>query len=450
MKRICVLAALAALVAMTAGAAGTAAVKITGVSTPVTLKDLVGTDTLVTVVLKESGAKDSNLKVVEALPTSINVQTQKGDIVPYLLDMVDEIQVQGGQVAEKRFKAEDMQMLRPEQQRVVERAVKRAEEIFGAANDDQDLKMQAAVLLALNKNRDATKYLKQLAETNDLTMQLTASKALYLVGEPVSESLLRQGLESGNRKARALAATLAGLNKYTTGIPLLAPLFEDRAVELSAPAARALARLGDRQIIPRLTAMLDESNEKKGQAAVFSLVRLGGDDILQQMKSKLGETEGMIKFRVVSVLYEMKDPCGLDEVRKIFKDYPTLAPEAALILTKNGDWEATQFLRSRLTRREDPTDANLVYRAQTAAALLINGDPSTLAVFQEILRSDSAKAKQKVFELFTDIGNAKLIPILQPSIENVDKRMALDACEAVVSLALSAFRTRILEMRIEE
>ena len=447
MKRMCVLTAVAVLAALIAGAAD---VKITGTSAPATLKDLVGTDTLVTVVLKESGAKDSNLKVVELLPNAVNVQTQKGDIVPYLLEMVDEIQVQGGQIEARRFKAEEIHALRPEQQRVVERAMSRAAEIFGTTNDDQDLKMDAAVLMALNKDRDATKYLKQLAETNDITLQLTASKALYLIGEPVSESLLRQGLESGNRKARSLAAMMSGLNKYSAGIQLLTPIFEDRAVELSAPAARALARMGDREIVPRLLAMLEEPNEKKGQAAVFSLVRLGGEDIIRDMKEKLGETEGMIKYRVVSVLYQLKEPSAIEEVRKIFKDFPTLAPEAALVLTKNGDWEATQFLRSRLSRREDPTDANLIFRAQTAAALLINGDPSTLAVFQEILRSSSTKAKQKVFDLFTDIGNVRLIPILQPSIENVDKRMSLGACEAVATLSLPAFRARIQDMRVEE
>jgi HEAT repeat protein len=310
--------------------------------------------------------------------------------------------------------------------------------------------MDAAVLMALNKDREATKYLKQLAETNDINLQLTASMALYLVGEPVSETLLRQGLESGNRKARALAAALSGLTNYTAGIPLLKPLFDDRAVELSAPAACALARLGCREIIPRLLAMIDEPNELKGDAAVFSLAKLGGDDVLDKLKSRLGETEGIVKYRILKVLYRLKDPTALDEIRKIFKDLPTMAPKAAIILAKEGDWEATQFLRNRLVRREDPTDANLIYRAQTAAALLMSGDPSTLAVFQEILRSSSVAAKQKVFVLFTYIGNVRLIPILQPNIENVDKRMSLDACEAAATLALPAFRARILDIRSEE
>ncbi len=221
-------------------------------------------------------------------------------------------------------------------------------------------------------------------------------------------------------------------------------------MELSAPAARALARLGDREIIPRLAAMLEEPNEAKGEAAVFALSHLGGDDIALDMNAKLGETEGIVRYRALRVLYRMKAPGVMDQIRKVFKDYPTLAPMAALVLTKEGDWEATQFLRTRLTRREDPTDANLIYRAQAAAALLQNGDPSTLAVFQEILRSNSLKAKQKVFELFTDIGSVRLIPILQPSIENVDKHISLDACEAVATLAMPTFRTRIQEMRTEE
>ena len=447
MKKIFMVAAAAMLATWSAMAAD---VKITGTASPTTLKDLVGTDTMVTVVLKESGAKDSNLKVVEVLPNSINVQTEKGEIVPYLLEMLEEIQVQGGQVEGKRFKAEDIQVLRPEQQRVVERAMSRAAEIFAGASDDQELKMQAAVLMALNKDAEATKYLKQLAETNDIAVQLTASRALYLVGEPVSETLLRQGLESGNRQARALAASLAGLNNYTAGIPLLGPLFNDRAVELSAPAARALARLGDRACVPRLMAMLEESNEVKGEAAVFALSRLGGDDIMQDMKAQLGDTEGIIRYRALRVLYRMKAPGVNELISKVFKDYPTLAPRAALVLARDGDWEATQFLRSRLTRREDPTDANLMYRAEAAAALLVNGDPSTLAVFQEILRSNSTKAKQKVFEMFTDIGSVRLIPILQPSIENVDKHMSLDACQTVATLALPAFRARVMEMRSEQ
>ena len=265
-----------AVLVLAAGLAWAAEVKITGADRPVTLRELAGTDTLVTVVLKDSGAKDANLKVVSATDTTLTVLTQKQGEIPYLLDTVEEVQVQGGKVEGSRFNPEEVQMLRAEQQRVVDRAFSRAREIYGESSDDQEMKMDAAVLLALSNDGDATNYLKQLVESNDLQTQLEASRGLYLIGESFSESLVRQGLESGNRDARALSASLTGVGGFTDLIPLLKPMFADRAIELSTPAARALARMGQREIISRLVSMVQEPSDVKGEAAVFALARLGG------------------------------------------------------------------------------------------------------------------------------------------------------------------------------
>ena len=172
-----------AVLVLAAGLAWAAEVKITGADRPVTLRELAGTDTLVTVVLKDSGAKDANLKVVSATDTTLTVLTQKQGEIPYLLDTVEEVQVQGGKVEGSRFNPEEVQMLRAEQQRVVDRAFSRAREIYGESSDDQEMKMDAAVLLALSNDGDATNYLKQLVESNDLQTQLEASRGLYLIGE---------------------------------------------------------------------------------------------------------------------------------------------------------------------------------------------------------------------------------------------------------------------------
>ncbi|HPA42343.1 MAG TPA: hypothetical protein PKV69_10040, partial [Candidatus Hydrogenedentes bacterium] len=104
---------------------------------------------------------------------------------------------------------------------------------------------------------------------------------------------------------------------------------------------------------------------------------------------------------------------------------------------------------ARLARREDPTDNNLIYRAEIAAALLASGDPTALTVFQDLLRSESMPAKMRVFELVVELGSARIIPLLQPSIENVDKELSHAACQASIALALPAYRARLLEMREE-
>ncbi|HNY85068.1 MAG TPA: hypothetical protein P5069_09415 [Candidatus Hydrogenedentes bacterium] len=438
-----------AVLVLAAGLAWAAEVKITGADRPVTLRELAGTDTLVTVVLKDSGAKDANLKVVSATDTTLTVLTQKQGEIPYLLDTVEEVQVQGGKVEGSRFNPEEVQMLRAEQQRVVDRAFSRAREIYGESSDDQEMKMDAAVLLALSNDGDATNYLKQLVESNDLQTQLEASRGLYLIGESFSESLVRQGLESGNRDARALSASLTGVGGFTDLIPLLKPMFADRAIELSTPAARALARMGQREIISRLVSMVQEPSDVKGEAAVFALARLGGDDVRQEMLNLLSQTEGKVRLRVVMVLHALNDPTKTEELKRIFSDYPTLSPKIALVLAREGDWDATQFLRARLARREDPTDNNLIYRAEIAAALLASGDPTALTVFQDLLRSESMPAKMRVFELVVELGSARIIPLLQPSIENVDKELSHAACQASIALALPAYRARLLEMREE-
>lgn len=427
----------------------TADIPITGSEKPVTLNDLLGTSTLITVVLKDSQARDTNLTLSEVCPDRIIVMTSKGEPIPYLADSIERIEIQGGEIMPRRAVQMDIQLLRPEHQRVVERAWARIRDIFENTNDDQHLKILAATLLTLSNEGKAHDYLRKLAEANDLEVQLTAAGCLFLVGDAVSEALIRQGLDSGNRRARIKAAGLAGLTGYKDVIPVLQNMFKDRAVELSTPAGRALARLQDRSAIPRLMEMIFELHAEKGETAVFGLTRLADSGVIQEIKDKIVETEGMVRFRLVRVLYNLDDPEGITELRSIFKRYPTLAPEVALLLAQKEDWEATQFLRSRLARREDPTQENQIYRSRNAQALLQGGDPSALAVFQELLRSDNEEVTKQVFKSAVEVGQPRFLTLLQPAIENVDKKFALNAATAVIALALPDFRNRLLAYREE-
>ena len=440
---------LAVLTACVAASAGAPNIPITGTNAPASLQDLVGTPTMVTVVLKGSGARDPNLKLSEIRDDRLIMTASNGDVIPYMADSIEQIEVQGGVVEQRRLPQIDAQMLRPEHQRVVDRAWTRVREIYDESADNQGLKIQAAMLLSLSNDADAHNYLRQLAESNDIETQLTASAALYLIGDAVSEGLIRQGLDSGNRNARVMAASLAGLANYQDAVTLLKVMFRDRAVQLSAPAARALARLGVRDIVPELFNMIFELHEDKGEAAKFALTKLADPGVVEQLKFRLLEAEGVSRFRLVTILFNIGDPVGLEELKDIYKNYPTLTPEVALLLATHGDWEATQYLRNRLARREDLTEANLSYRARNAQALLKGGDPSAMAVFQELLRSEDPVITNLVFKLMTELGEARMITLLQPSIENVDKEFAINACKAVISLALPEFRERLLKYREE-
>jgi len=438
-----------ALVAVLAGSAGAQGVRVVGAE-GVTLEDIAGTPTLVTVVIKSDAAKapeDPNLRVVNIQANLFNVLTSGGDIIPYRFEDVQEVRIQGGKVERVSPAKNTARALRGEEKAIVDRAWSRSAEIFGAANDNQELKVRAALLQVLHDDEAAFEYLQRLAESNDLQTQLDTSFALYLAGKEVSPSLLRQGLESGNREARALACSLAGLIGYRDAVPVLNTMLQDRSASYAAPAARALARLGNREIIPKLLGMIAENNEEKGMAAVFALTRLGGEDVIEQMKIRLRDADGLDRYRMILVLDSLGDPLGRKLLKGVFNEIPTLAPEAALILAKEDDYDAAQFLRSRLERREDPRIHNLIYRARNAASLYAGGNRQALAVFQELLRSDNDDVKQVVFQLVSELADSKLLSILQPSIESVETGIALGACSAAISLGLPEFRERLLESR---
>jgi HEAT repeat protein len=415
-----------------------------------TLSEIAGTESLVTIKFKDSGARDTNLKVLEAHADRIIVLTGRDEIIPYLMEAIESIELQSASV-EKRYTMDiEGHVLRAEHQRVVDRAWTRIREIYNGADDDQSLKIHAAVCLSLINDEEAHNYLRQLAESNDIITQLEAAGALYVAGGEVPDVLLQQGLESGNRNARAMAASLAGLKNFERGMEFLYDLFQDRAVQLSCPATRALARLGQKQIVPRVMEMLVELHEDKGNAAIFALTKLADESVVDQLKTKLLEADGIIKYRIVRILYNLGDPQGKEELKNIFETLPTLTPEVALLLAKEKDWDAAQYLRGRLERREDPTVPNLKYRASNAQALLRSGDTSAMAVFQELLRKqDMEEVYKHVFVLMTELDEPRLITLLQPGVETIDREFAFGACQTVIALANPQFRDRLRLYREE-
>ena len=413
-----------------------------------TIYDVAGTSTLVTVKLKEADALDSNLRILEVHDEGsyFSVLSEDNERSAFLFSAVKEIVVQGGKVKTKKVLLDQSRMLRPEEQKVVKRAYSRARELYNAANKKQRIKMRAAMLLAVNRDEEARDYLEQLAASNDLRTALQATLYLYMVGDVTpNKKLLTDGLNSGNRRARAEAATLSGLFKDDTNEGILSRMIQDRSADLAAPAARALAMLDNRDCIPTLLRMVTELNPDKGDAAVFALSTLGGEDIAQQMKVKYSGAIGETRFRIAHVLYNIGDPMGRELLQNEFLQVPTLAPQAALILAKEGDWDAMRLLRDRLNRRFDPLEKILKSRADAAVAVIAGGDNAPIAVLQDLLRSEKAIVRTYTCWKIVQLGNKQLLPITQPCIESSEDPVAMWACMTAVGLAdPDGFRDRLL------
>ncbi len=432
---------------LTAALAAAGSVAVTGAPNA-SLEALAGSPTLVTVVLKDSGAEDPNLRVVGVEKNYFTVLTTKGDRIPYLYELVSEVRVQGGTIEKAKSDFSNTRALRPEDQQILSDAWNRAGEIFNISNDDQERKTRAAILMALGGNADAKAYLQQLSETNDLKVAVSSSVALYLVGMDVQEKVVKEGLRSGNRGIRGQAATLAGLTNYLDAVPQLIKMSQDRVADYGPAAVLALARMDQKSVLPNLLGMVRENNKTRALAASQAIQMLGGEDIPEQLEYIINESTGMERFHAILALHAVAPAAATPLLQQMLKEVPTLAHEAALVLAEQGEWEGTQLLRSRLDRREDPTDENLIFKARMATSLFLGGDPAALAIYQELLRHDSTAPKIEAFQRMIQIGDRRSFPMIQSSILSTNNEVALGACNVAAALADSAYRERLLAVRL--
>lgn len=413
------------------------------------LNDLAGTETLVTVVIKGSGATDQNLTIERIEGGVMTVVSQTGNRSYYKLDDVQEVRVQGEVVKLRQNEALLDRALTKNQQDVVTRAIERAAEIFAASSENQPLRMLAAEVLAAAgapEARDAAvEYLKGLAAGNDMRTALDAAFHLYFAGvDRDCTDLVQRGLASGDRRVKETAAKLAGVLGISAVRPELHKMAQDRAANISAPAALALGLLGDHSAIPTLLTMITDQNQEKGEAAVFALTRLGGGDVIEQMKLKLPKAEGYARFRIIRVLFALGDPMGAKLLREEVLEVPSLQYEAALLLAEKGDLKALNLLRQRLGESYDPIEGVLIQRAEAVAALIRAGDRSQAGMFQELLSSDISEVKKRVLRLLSSLDLRTLLPVTLPAIQGSDATISALACRAAVAMANRNYRERLV------
>lgn len=436
-----------ALLVLACGTLSVGAVEIRGGDGKVSLSNITGTPTLVTVVLK-AGAKDPNLQVVDVVGETIGFSSEKGERISYQSGDIDYIAIQGSVVARPAVVVTSNVALRPEDQRIVDQSTTRVAELFQNSKDNQELRIRAGAFMASDGNKEAQQYLVSLVESNNLQTRIDAARGVYLAGQPLTGTVIKDGIESNNRNIRAAAAVLAGLFKDETPTPELMTMLNDRSAQFSAPAGVALARLGNREIIPQLFSMLGSNSDEKNKAGVEALIILGGTDVIDTAKYRLGETDGLERFRLIYILNKLGDEEGHKQLVRVFNEELTIKPEAALILAADKYWDATQYLQDRLKRREDATPENLAYRTRNAAAIMAGGDPSAVYVFQELLRSEDNTAKTRVLRLIGESGDRSLLKLLSSSISNVDPTTSMEACEAAMAVANPGFRQRVKDLRV--
>ncbi len=436
------------LVLMAVAVAGTAVAQVP-VKGADNLGSIVGTPTLITVVLKARDAEDHNLQIIAVQEEFITVVSESGQRCHYRFADVKEIRVQEGTVEIAQPSRLVSRALTAEQEAILQRAVARVGEIFRASNENQTLKMSAARLMILAGDEKVAQtgreYLTKLASSNDTAISVMAAGSLHSAGEEVPPNVVSRGMDSGNVVIRAAAALLAGMTNDVEARQRLLTMLQDRSADYATPAAIALGLMGDRDTIPALLTMLSEPVSEKGEAAVFALVALGGDRVIEGVKLVLKNASGLPRFRAIKVLFMLDDPEGKKLLQEEGLTTPSLKMDAALMLAPTGDINAMQILRDRLEERYEPDNIEFIkMRVRALIALVAANDRTVLGELMETRRSEHVQVQAQVYCGLIQLGNVNLMSVAQPGIESPEDVVAITAAETCIALAKPEVRQRVL------
>lgn len=409
------------------------------------LQALEGTETLVTVVIRATGAIEPNCRVAEVGPNYFAVLSANGDRNAYLYNAVSEVRVQDGAIAHELFRLDQARGLSEDEQATYDTAMRNAGEIFSRAISNQLVRMKAAAILGIGGDESAIQYLQQRALGNDLLLAVQAYLYLNLIEPvPADPERVRAGLASGDPNVRSLVMIIIGMLKLDGYEDVLMESLNQRLAQASAPAAYALGQLKYEPAVPILLDMVMGLNEAKSEAALGALVNIGGNEIVDGLKQRLPNATGFSRYRLIEALVKLDDPLGVRLMKDEALRAPTLTDRAAMVLAERGDFDAIAMLEERLKERYEPTLNQLTERATIAVVLLKQGDLRYVAVLQELLNSSDLATQIVGLSATAVSGSRNMLPLLSAPMASSNDLIGVMACEAVISCVNPEYREKLI------
>lgn len=439
----------------------------------VSLQDLAGSGKLVTIKLIEKFdfARDRNLTVksVNESEGTLTLERAGGGIIAYKLADIRDLRVQDSRLTEKIYTRREGGSLTADQVNIVNRAERRAKELFDAARDDQTMRMEVASLLAVRGDHEAIAYLESLSRTDDLGVAISASLNLYYAGQEPDKDLIFRGLASGQRAVRTQAAKLAGRTHDPQFRKKVRELLDDATVDDFPTIAHGASLLQDPKAVPILAKALKSLHQIQINGALNSLSRMGGKEVESAMLKLVENSEDHVRIRALLVLYRVGDPdTTKKEAADIFKneymDSAVYGVWAALALAPSGDWDAQERLRTFYHEPHDNNLENLGQRAAFAAALFEGGYAQAKSMLRDLLNTQEdtiyakgqtqneyfkqgtvAATKLVVCYFIAKNGSRTLLSLLDAPMQDSNPYIAYGACAAAIAISDAEFRSRLFE-----
>lgn len=454
---------------------------ITGKSAA-SIDSIIKDKTLVTIVLKEN-FRDVNLQINKIEDILIKFTSSDGTKSVYRISDIKEIQVQESRYAEKNHFDGKVALTRAEQ-KIVKRAVARAEEWFNQLNGNSHLphtilsdlknvsaldishimgtlKMDAALLLAVSGKEEHQSYLEEIVENGDIDSAIFAATYLMQTGAKIPDELIKEAFLNGERTTRADAAGIVGYTDKKNFLLDLQKMSKDPSPETYPSSIRALGMLGDRESLAEMYKGLSTLSQPKAEAAIFALTQLGGDDMIAELNRQYTQSKNIEKFRILRLLYVLGDADAANRMRDIGLSSFAYNKVVALVLIEHSDWDGVNWIREYLNKPTDPNRYNLFYRAYAAKALYIQTPNESLKILQELSRitpteiyakghnkDEPYKAVSAMLvhtqscKILGSIADKSMLRLLANMIEDKEPMVSLAACEAIIKTVNIDFRER--------
>lgn len=426
------------------------------------LEALAGGSTLVTVILKTSLARDMNLTVARVEGPLIVFNDENGQFVVYQAADIREVRTQRGRVDNPGGIVFASPIVRADVAGAISKVGGRAAKIFERSGGNPTLRDLAAEVAGATGNTDAIAYLEREALSDEPGAALSATRALYALGQTPRPETLKNALRSGDRNLIRSAAVLAGIGGVESLREQSVVLVKDTAPEIYIGGAYAAGYFREATAIPYLLRGFVTSHEKKAQAAIFGLASIGDQEVRREMRTRLQTSGGNEWFYAALVLYRLGDREGVDIMRRQVAENGPHAFKAALILVQEDYWDANVFLRRYLDDYSDTSPEAFGARVTAAATLLGKGYVQAKVHLRDIFTMDSSDIYirgqlnnkgalnralvtlkiEACLELGRN-GDVSVLPLLDAVLDDSNPIVVLMAGRAIVAITNPAYRERI-------
>ncbi len=300
-------------------------------------------------------------------------------------------------------------------------------------DEDEAVRKYAAEALGKMKRSAAVTGLIEAAVNDSLTVKKYAIEALGRIQDGRAAPALLDALESPELLIEA-AGSLFRINMPESNRAAFRTLM--KALENDDPfvrlaAADMMGKLGWREAVPALTAVLKDPRWEVRQAAVFALGNIADESTAEALARMLHDNEPTVRFAAVEAILRLDNPDAADQaasamIKDLSNPEATVRASAAELLGKIGDEEVEAALLRMVKRDPNPKVKRI---AASAMALLTGIRAKNWAVIGPFdntdgKRFDQAYPPEKEINL-TAVYDGKGGPMKWKSISNMDTRNLL-------------------------